>query len=76
MIRFTEKVAGVVSERNRNKFSKPQTLKNLEQKLLQADEDDEFDEMLDSDSNHSNHNSNSQNDALVKVFKLDLPIEK
>ena len=38
LINFTEKAAGVVSERNR-KFQKPQTLKNLEQKLLQEDVD-------------------------------------
>ena len=38
LIKFTEKAAGVVSERNR-KFQKPQTLKNLEQKLLQEDDD-------------------------------------
>ena len=40
LIKFTEKAAGVVSERNR-KFQKPQTLKNLEQKLLQEDDDQE-----------------------------------
>ena len=45
LIKFTEKAAGVVSERNR-KFSKPQTLKNLQQKLLQADEDEDLDEIL------------------------------
>jgi len=46
MIKFTEKAAGVVSERFR-KFSKPQTLKNLQQKMLHADDDEDFDEMED-----------------------------
>ena len=79
MIKFTEKVAGVISERNRNKFSKPETLKNLEQKLLQADSDD-FDEMLESDNSleASKASINGQEEAAgnasVKVFKLDLPI--
>ena len=41
MIKFTEKAAGVISERNRL-AQKPQTLQNLKQKLLpEADEDDE-----------------------------------
>ena len=39
LINFTEKAAGVVSERNR-KFQKPMTLKNLEQKMLQPDDND------------------------------------
>ena len=41
MIKFTEKAAGVVSERNRL-AQKPQTLQNLKQKLLpESDEDEE-----------------------------------
>ena len=65
MINFAEKAAGVISERNR-KFSKPQTLKNLEQKLLQADDSD-FDGMEDEEIDGP---------AQVEVFKLELPEDK
>ena len=67
MISFTEKAAGVVSERNR-KFQKPMTLKNLKQKLLQAEDDAEMDLMITDDE------LDGGSQSKVEMFRLNIPV--